>query len=135
LRNAGSFRETGSDCFGSSNCGTNHYGMGTEGQGSACFNWVVNMAFYEERYCHLRQDGPDERPGDCSLACSLSSVTIECSGNCICSSVFGGDSIFEGCNVSEDGPIQLGVDATDELGPGFCSGDSSFSAVEGDYVG
>ncbi len=62
-------------------------------------------------------------------------VAVEGGGDGVGSGALGGEGVFEGGDVGEDGAVELGVDAGDELGPGFGGGEAAGGAVEGDDVG
>ena len=133
--NPAAFSESGGDGFGASDGGAHHYGVGAQNERLACLHRVRDMAFYDDRYCQVRQDGLDEQPGDGALTCGLGGVAVEGGGDSVGSCAFGGDGVLEGSDVGEDGAIELSVDAADEFGPGFSGGEPASGAVEGDDVG
>ena len=53
------------------------------------------------------------------MVSGLGGVAVEGGGDSIGSGAFGGESVFEGGDIGEDWAVELGVDAADQLGPGF----------------
>ena len=93
-----------------------------------------DVTFHNHWYCQAGDDGLDQGPGDGALVGGLGGVAVEGGGHGVGSGVFGGDGVLQGGDVGEDGAAEFGVDAVDQFGPGFGSGEAAGGAVQSDDV-
>ena len=108
--------------------------MGTEVEGPAYLLRAGDVAFCEGWDCQVDDDGLEERPRDGLVAGGVGGVAVERGCDGVGSGALGGESVFEGGDVGENGTVELGVDAGDELRPRFRGGKAASGAVEGDDV-
>jgi hypothetical protein len=108
--------------------------MGSQVEGVAYLVGVGDVAFYDDRYVKSGKEGLKERPRGFVDGGGVGGVAAKGCGDGVGSGAFGGEGVFEGGDVGEDGKVEFGVDAGNECGEGFGFGEAAERAVEGDDV-
>ena len=93
------------------------------------------MPLDDDRNCELGYEGLDKRPGRCANAGCVSGIAAESGGYDVGSGALCGESVIDSGDIGTDGPAEFGMNATDNLGPGFGLGHTAVSTVESDDVG